>query len=170
MLGQVDVLVLLKLVARGGAKWTQPDIAYELSVSQSTVSRALHIAESLRLYASSKKRVNVAQLEDALVHGARYFLPAKQSGEVRGIVTAWAAPPLAQELFNTDPLPPVWADPEGDIRGLSVEPLHPAVPRAARRDPALYALLAILDVLRLGASARESNLAKKAFHEHLNGL
>jgi len=57
---------------------------------------------------------------------------------------------------------------DGDVRGLLVEPLHPKVAEEARRDPLLYELLALLDVLRIGGGARERNLAKGALHERLN--
>ena len=131
------------------------------------VSRALRTAESLKLYTPSRKRVNGAQLEGALVHGARYFLAPTRGGEVRGMPTAWAAPPLSSEIATAEPLPPVWPDPMGEIRGLSVEPLHPNVPKAARRDPDLYELLALLDVLRVG-EVRERKLAERALHERLS--
>lgn len=168
MLSPLDVLVLLKLIAKRDLTWTQPEIAAELLISQSVVSKALKTAAVLKLYAPSLRRVNGRQLEDALVHGARCFLTARQGGEVRGMRTAWAAPPLVSELLSADPLPPVWPDSLGGVRGLLVEPLHPKVPEAAKLDPLLYELLALLDVLRVGGGARESNLAKKALHERLN--
>ncbi len=167
MLGPLDVLILLKIVAKSGEAWTQPELASELSLSQSMVSRALKTAEALKLYSPSRKRVNAKQLEDALVYGARYFLAPKLGGEVRGMLTAWAAPPLSSEISTAEPLPPVWPDPMGDSRGLLIEPLHPNVPKAARRDPKLYELLALLDVLRVGG-ARERGLAVKALHERLS--
>lgn len=166
-LAPVDVFVLLKIIAQRGRPWTQPEIASALSISQSTVSRALSTAEALSLYRPKAKRVNVIALESALVHGARYFLGAVKGGDVRGIPTAWAAPPLSDEIAASDPLPPVWPDPTGNVRGLSLEPLHPSVPRAAKSDPHLYELLALLDVLRIGG-AREVGLAVKALHERLN--
>ncbi len=167
MLAPLDVLVLLKVVAKGKQAWTQPELASELSVSQSMVSRALKKAEELGLYSSSRRRVNVRLLEDALVHGARFFLGAKRGGEVRGMLTAWSAPPLVSEVTSSEPLPPVWPDATGEVRGLLVEPLHPNVPKAAKRDPVLYELLALLDVLRVGG-AREKKLAEKALHERMS--
>lgn len=166
-LAPVHVLVLLKIIAQRGRPWTQPEIASDLFISQSVVSRALKTAEELSLYLPSVRRVNAKALEGALVHGARYFLGATRGGDVRGIPTAWAAPPLSHEIVASDPLPPVWPDPAGNVRGLSVEPLHPNVPKAVKSDPELYELLALLDALRIGG-AREVGLAAKAFHERLN--
>lgn len=167
MLDALDVLVLLKIITKRTCQWTQPELASELFISQSMVSRALKTAASLNLYQASDQRVNARQLEDALIYGARYFLAPKRAGEVRGMATAWAAPPLNSEITSSDPLPPVWPDPMGETRGLHVEPLHPSVPKAARLDASLYELLALLDALRIGG-ARECQLAAKALHERLS--
>ena len=166
-LGPVDVLVLLKLIPQQGRSWTQPEIASSLFISQSMVSRALKTAEELSLYRPATRRIHGRALEEALVHGARYFLGANRGGEVRGIPTAWAAPPLVGEIAASDLLPPVWPDPQGNVRGLSVEPLHSNVPKAAKLDHELYELLALLDALRIGGP-REAGLAAKVLHKRLN--
>ena len=57
-------------------------------------------------------------------------------------------------------LPPVWPDPDGEVRGATLEPLHKAAPKAARRDPALHELLALIDALRDGR-VRERQMAEK---------
>jgi hypothetical protein len=44
----------------------------------------------------------------------------------------------------------VWPDPLGSVRGIGLEPLHPAVPEVARRDPELGERLALVDAMRLG--------------------
>jgi len=161
MLDGVDVYVLLKLIAvQEMGHWVQSGLAYEIGVSPSVVNRSLKKAEELKLYSPSHRRVNVRALEDALVHGARYFLAPKRGGEVRGMPTAWAAPPLVDEIVSADALPPAWPYPMGEIRGLSIEPLHPSAPLAAARDRRFYELLALVDVLRLGG-ARERALAEQ---------
>ena len=55
-------------------------------------------------------------------------------------------------------LPPVWPDPEGTVRGEELRPLYRSAPAAARRDPALYELLALVDAVRAGRP-RERKLA-----------
>src|ERR1044072_407632 len=146
MLSAVDVLVLLKIAAKRGKVLTQPELAGELFISQSAVNRALKTATSLNLLTPRNQGLNATHLEEALSHGARYFLAPKRGGEVRGMLTAWAAPPLSHVIASSDPLPPVWPDPMGDARGLSLEPLHQNVPKAARLDAQLYELLAIRKV------------------------
>lgn len=156
----MDVYVLLKVAAMGGRPWVQSGLAHEIGVSPSVVNRCLKKAEALRLYFPSRKRINAHPFAQALVHGARYFLAPRRAGEVRGTPTAWAAPPLCHEIAASDLLPPAWPHPEGTVRGLSVEPLHPRAPFAASQDAEFYELLALVDALRLGGN-RERSLAEK---------
>lgn len=168
MLDSADVYVLLKVVARGGKDdWNQAGLAAEIGVSPSVVNRALKKAEALKLYQPATKRVSSRRLEEALVYGARYFLAPKRGGEVRGIATAWAVAPLAQEISTGESLPPVWPHPNGSLRGLSVEPLHPKAAVAASSDPKFYELLALVDVLRIGGS-REIALAQKELRSRMD--
>ena len=44
------------------------------------------------------------------------------------------------------------------MRGVGIEPLHPAVPFAAMQDAKLYELLTLFDALRIG-KARERGMA-----------
>jgi hypothetical protein len=54
----------------------------------------------------------------------------------------------------------VWSHGEGTVRGLTLESLHKAAPEAARRDPALHELLALVDGFRDGRG-RERRLAER---------
>lgn len=167
MLSALDVLVLLKLCAMGrGRSWTQAQVASELSVSSSSVNAALKRAAAVNLFSPVRNAPNMLALEEALVHGARYFLGPHRGGTTRGTPTAWAAPPLVDLISTHDELPPVWPDPEGSVRGLALEPIYRTVPTAAKRDPALYELLALLDALREGG-ARERQLAAKELRTRL---
>jgi hypothetical protein len=60
----------------------------------------------------------------------------------------------------------VWPDPEGDERGQSIQPLYPTAPAAARRQPALYELLALVDSLRCGRT-RERTIAEGELRRRL---
>ncbi|MEI8191594.1 MAG: hypothetical protein WCI75_17915, partial [candidate division NC10 bacterium] len=81
--------------------------------------------------------------------------------------TAWAAPAMSDKFSSSDQVPPVWPDPESRVQGAAVQPLYGSVPGAARRDPELYDLLALIDALRIGR-ARERALAEKEIGERLN--
>ena len=135
------------------------------SASRPIAGRRPQVAAAGLLDALSR-RVNVAQGEEFLVHGVKYVFPAVLGGETRGIPTAWAAPPLAEQLAPSNDLPPVWPDPRGDIRGIALEPLHDSAPEIARRDPALAERLALIDAIRLG-DPRIRGLATKLLHERL---
>jgi len=54
--------------------------------------------------------------------------------------------------------PPVWPDSSGSARGVEFSPLYKNVPAAARRDPKLYELLALVDAIRDGRT-REREIA-----------
>lgn len=44
----------------------------------------------------------------------------------------------------------VWPSEESEVRGFSIEPLFPSVPKAVKADEVLYKQLALVDVLRAG--------------------
>jgi hypothetical protein len=106
-------------------------------------------------------------LRNFLVHGEPYAFPASPKEVTRGMPTAWAAPVLSGKISASEQIPPVWPDPEGQVQGAAVQPLYGSVPGAARRDPALYDLLALVDALRIGR-ARERSLAEKEITHRLN--
>lgn len=160
-----DILILLKLVLWGRI-WTFDQIAHELGLSASAVHRSLDRAASAGLYRPVAKEVDKRALEEFLVHGVRYVFPPKWGGESRGIPTAWAAPPLSDELAHAGNNPPVWPDPHGKARGIALEPLDSHAPEAARRDEELARLLALVDALRIGG-ARERSLAAKQLKKRL---
>ncbi len=96
-------------------------------------------------------------------------IPAVLAGESRGMPTAWAAAPLSARSRR---LPTSWrrlARRTGDRRGLALRPLHPAVPAAARRDPALAERLALVDALRVG-DARIRGLAADLLGDRLQPI
>lgn len=101
-----------------------------------------------------------------LIHGVPYVFPAKPGEITRGLATAWGAPVMAGRLAPTDQATPVWPDRDGQVQGAAVYPLYGSVPAAARRDPALYDFLALIDAIRIGR-ARERNWAEKELTERL---
>jgi hypothetical protein len=166
MISPIDIYVLLKVAAKGHMPWSQRDLSYELSISQSSVHQALKNAAEVKLFNPDRKRINRRGLEEALVHGARYFLFPSKGGEARGVLTAWAAQPLASVISANGNIPPVWPYPLGESRGFAVEPLHPSAPKAAMLDQNFYELLALLDAIRIGDS-REQVLAARELHLRL---
>ena len=139
-------------------------LADEVMMSPSQVHTAVGRATAAGLLDAGRRPRRRALLE-FILHGARYAFYPERGEVTRGVATAHAAPPIVDEIAGDD-LPPVWPDPEGDVRGETLKPLHPAVPRVARGDRQLYELLALVDVMRIGR-ARERKLAEQHLKRRL---
>jgi hypothetical protein len=160
-----DIVVLLKLAGHE-AEWTVRSLEAELGIPRAGVHRSLQRLSGAGLYNLDRRRTNLSQAEEFLVHAVKYLFPPEMNGETRGVPTAWAASPLADQLAPPSDLPPVWPDPKGRQRGIAVTPLHPAVPDLARRDPDLAERLALVDAIRMG-DARVRGLATKLLGQRL---
>ncbi len=163
------MVVLAKLVSYRGTRPSIAHLAVDLSLSPSQVHLALKRLERSRLTDSESGRPLLSAVEEFLLHGVKYAFPARRGEATRGIPTAYAAPPLNAQIVDSSDLPPVWPDPEGNVRGVGFEPLSRAVPKAVRKDPVLYELLALIDALRDGR-ARERQMAERELIARLRGL
>ncbi|MDO8678258.1 MAG: hypothetical protein Q7R30_06795 [Acidobacteriota bacterium] len=145
-------------------------IGADLSLSSSQIHSSLKRLEKSRLIAAGADRGRplLGPVQEFLVHGVKYAFPAQRGEITRGIPTAHAAPPLNEHITDSE-LPPVWPSPEGNVRGLTFEPLHKMVPGAALKDPVLYELLALVDAFRDGR-ARERQLAERELASRLRKL
>ncbi len=163
MLKPQDVFVLLKLVVMNSRPWSYPILAVELGMSPSQIHSAVKRALAANLAVRHNEKIvpHFRNLEEFLIHGLKYVFWAEQGEMTRGMPTAYAAPPLADLLVSSavEP-PPVWPDPDGEVRGLAFQPLYKAAPQAARADKNLYELLALVDAVRSGR-ARERKIATK---------
>ena len=143
-----DIVVLLKIANLGEHEWFAKDLAIALGISQSEISESLNRSQIAGLLSADKKKLMKKNLLDFLEHGLRYVYPAEPGAIQRGIPTAHNAPPLNNIISAEESY--VWPWAEGEARGQAIEPLHPRVPGACIKDPALYELLALTDALRLG--------------------
>ncbi len=161
-------MVLLKLLAVGERSHTYGSLSEALGVSSSEVHASIGRAKSARLLAVENGRPVVirAALKEFLLHGAKYAFPATLGSPVRGMPTAYAAPPLITLVSQPNELPPVWPDAEGTQRGIAFHPLYPTAPLASRKDRVLYEFLALFDALR-GGAARERQLAARILSERV---
>jgi DNA-binding Lrp family transcriptional regulator len=160
-----DIVVALKLCL-GAAAQSYADLGQSLGMSASEVHAAVRRLMDARLVDSSTKAVRSEALRNFLVHGVPFAFPAHEKEITRGMPTAWAAPVMAGKFNAAEQIPPVWPDPNGKAQGAAVKPLYSSVPGAARRDPALYDLLALVDALRIGR-ARERSFAEKEITHRL---
>ena len=102
-------------------------------------------------------RPHARNLAEFSLHGAKYAFPAIKLPLAAGVPTSHSAPAFAG-VFAPGSTDFVWPHPNGTVRGVGIEPLHPAVPFAAMQDAKLYELLALFDALRVG-KAREGDMA-----------
>lgn len=151
-----DIVVLLKIAAKGNSSWLMKDLSYELGISASEVSESLNRSVIAGLLFPDKKKLMKLALLDFLEFGLRYVYPQKPGALVRGIATAHTAPPLNAAIVSEEPY--VWPFGEGNIRGQAIEPLHPKVPEASLIDIEFYQFMALCDSLRVG-KVREKNIA-----------
>ena len=157
-----DVVVLVKLCGyKAAMRPPYSLIAAELGMSQSEINASVKRLQSARLI--NPKELGelpiLAAVEEFLIHAVKYAFPAKRGHLVRGLPTSYAAAPLDRLIVAGDDPIPVWPDPLGKKKGLSLLPLYRSVPNAARRDPLLYERLALLDAIRNGG-VRERKLAE----------
>lgn len=167
MQGQ-DIGILLKLSLSSGKSVLAKNLARDLYISPSEISKSLQRSKEAGLVYlnGTEKRVNRTALLKLLVHGVRYVFPPQRGGLTRGVPTGSSVAPL-NDLFGpeSDP-PPVWPYVEGQTRGLSFSPLYKGAPQAALADEELYRLLALCDAIR-GGRTRERNLASDMLEQAL---
>jgi len=90
-------------------------------MSSSQIHSAVKRALAAKLAVRQREKIvpNFRNLEEFLIHGLKYVFWAEQGEITRGMPPTYAAPPLAELLVSTaaEP-PPVWPDPDGEVRGI----------------------------------------------------
>lgn len=152
------------------SQYSTRSLALSTGISKSQVNLAMRRCFDVGLAKRDRKsdlpRVHTKVLLDFIVYGLKYVFPAKLGAVTRGITTSLASPVLEGKLISTGDLLPVWPDPLGKTKGQTVEPLFKSATYAVRRDAELYALLALVDAIRIG-QPRERNLAAELLAERL---
>jgi hypothetical protein len=150
-----DLYVLLALLSREDASAGYAELAEQTGLAISAVHGALKRAATARRPVLLKP-----QLQEFVLHGAKYAFAPVWGTLARGVPTAYGAAPLNAVIApSSDPVP-VWPHASGTARGLSLAPLYPSAADAALRDSRLYAVLALFDAIRSG-QAREREAAQK---------
>jgi hypothetical protein len=164
-----DIFILMKLVSIGNDKWSYNTLAVAVFMSPSEVHAAIKRVLASRLAVRINDRVvpNTSNLKEFLVRGLKYVFIPDRGEMTRGMPTIHAGPPLVKHIVPSSEPPPVWPDPDGEMRGQSFSPLYKSAPKAARKDPILYELLVLLDAIR-GGNARESELAVAEIKKRLD--
>ncbi|HKT27978.1 MarR family transcriptional regulator [Dyella sp.] len=167
-----DLLVLLKVAAHPGQRWTYAALGEALTLSASEVHACVRRAVAAGLVVT-RGRGDWAPVRPALiefaVHGVRYVWPAQLGPVKRGVPTSFGVEPLAAKISAGGDEAPVWAHPAGKAKGPSLSPLYHSAPQAALVDPALHRLLALQDAIRAGR-ARERSLATDLLTKELENM
>lgn len=161
-LNSLDIPVALRLAEAPGS--TYQALRDDLGISTSTAHKAVYRLSAAGIVKSDRS-VNRHALLEFLEHGVRYAFPASPRGErCRGIATAHAARPLADFIVADDAV--VWPDARGSVVGDGVEPLYERAVELPQRCPSTYALLTLVDALRIGRT-RERKLATECLRERI---
>jgi len=162
MLKPQDIVIIMKILAKGEQEWAQGSLAHELGMSPSEVNAGIKRASHANLLQRKDSKVLPIRksIEEFLIHGLKYVFPVERGEPTRGIPTAYASPFFNDALVDGSELQPVWPDPNGKVKGYALKPLYKCVPNAVKHDQQLYQYLSIIDALRSGR-AREVNAAKK---------
>jgi hypothetical protein len=166
-----DVVVLIKLICARDRRLAVTQLSSDLGLSPSQIHLSLKRLERSRLIIDSAgaRKPLLRAVEEFLLHGVKYAFPAERGEPTRGFPTAYAAPPLSENISGGSELPPVWPSSDGPTRGTTFQPLHKIVPAAAAKDPCLYAILAIIDAVRDGRT-RERQIAERELAARLRKL
>lgn len=166
MLRPQDVLVACKLFTLEGQEWTFSRLAGSLAISTGEIHNIVERCRCSGLITMPRKKLTVSKrkLFDLLTVAVSQIFYAIRGPLCLGVPTSVYAPCLAGrfpcEMKGSVPL--VWPYPTGTganlVRGESLLALYPTAPRAVAHDPALYELLALVDVLRTTES-KEHKLA-----------
>jgi hypothetical protein len=151
-----DVAILLKIAVSNGDILQFKDLSISLHLSASEISESLNRSRIARLIDWDKKKVFRMSFKEFLFFGLSYVFPAIPGSPSSGIATAHSHPFMKQIFISDENY--VWPDADGDIRGLSIDPLYPGLIKAVRNDPEFYKAMALVDCLRVGRS-REQQVA-----------
>lgn len=143
-----DIVILLKMLTINKSDWQYRDLAASLSISISEISESLNRSHLAGLVNESRRKVYRQSLMEFIEHGLHYVFPQFPGTMVTGFPTAHSHP-FYKARFPGE-MKYAWPDPEGNIRGLSILPLHQGAVQAVRQDEKLYFLLASIDIIRVG--------------------
>jgi hypothetical protein len=160
-----DVAVALRLLLAPEERY-EP-LAESLVTSTSAVHRSVARLQLSGLCKPSTRTLARPAFREFLLHGVRYAFPAVYGPDRVGMATAWAHAQVGPLFTDGELLRPlVWHSERGSTRGESLVPLFRTVPFVAARDPELHCLLALVDVLRVGAT-RERKVAGDVLSERV---
>jgi hypothetical protein len=132
-------------------------MAYEMEISQSEFSESLNRSRYAGLLDDRKQKVMISNFYEFLVYGLRFVFPQRPGEQARGVPTAHSHPVLRKMFLSDNKY--IWPDPDSKEIGFVIEPFYSKQTRAVQKDPDLYLILSLIEILRVGKT-REVNYAK----------
>ncbi len=161
-LNQKGIIEFSGIEAYRESLYTVRGLEKTTGISKTQIADSLRRCTDIGLAKKDRKygvpRSNKKSLLEFVIYGIKYVFPVKMTELTRGIATSFSAPVLNEKLFSSGELIAVWPDERAKSKGLKVLPLFHTVPYAVRQDGDLYAMLALVDAIRLG-NPREAGLA-----------
>lgn len=151
-----DIAILLKIVMLGKNEWQYQDLSRSLCISGAEVNASLNRSKLAGLIDYNRKRVNKQALYEFLEHGIQYVFPIHPGALSKGIPTAHSHPVFKDQIVSESVF--VWPDINGTEIGQTIEPLFITQVKAIKEDSALYEVLSLIEILRVG-KPREKNIA-----------
>ncbi len=171
MLKGQDIAILVKLLIKqkAKAKVEFKNIADELNISQSEVTKGIKRLEKAKLlsrYSDDSIELHKHELIELFVHSMKFFFPAEVNIATRGIPTAYSSPYFKKIILNEEIY--VWPYIHGDTKGLALNPIYKTLPHALARSPddIFYVIMSALDLIRLGGK-RENKIAKDILEDFI---
>jgi hypothetical protein len=168
MLKPQDVLVACKLLALGKTEWTFARLAGSLFISASEVHAAARRCREAGMLRLARGKLNIVRKSffELLTSGVPQIFFATKGAICLGVPTSVHARPLDGKFPHPKEtlVPLVWPHVGGIVRGESLLPIYPTVPRAIERDDLLYETLALVDVMRTGET-EDRRIAANFLHQ-----
>jgi hypothetical protein len=164
-----DLLVASKLFVIGRRHWTYLSLGEALAISSGEVHHSVKrccqsglasgIGEDLQV--DRRKLFEALSITAPLV----YFVTRGKIG--RGMPTGILAPMLSRRFDIPGRL--VWPVEDGDVEGEEIRPIYPSIPEASRRDPTIYEIMALVDILRAPEGSKHVTRAKELLSKRILG-
>jgi hypothetical protein len=153
-----DILVACKLYSleEGAVDYTYASLGRDVGLSPSEAHSSAERCRRAALLTPNNVLLR-RNLRDLLVVAVPRVYYATRGGLADGTPTSVHAPVLLGKVALAQPtiVPVVWPG-AGRDRGESLSPIYSTVPVACRADPLLYELMALVDVLRVGAASERA--------------
>jgi hypothetical protein len=160
-----DIVILGKLLSE--KVWpSQTEIGISLKLSQAEVSHALKTLGYVGLINLPTKKINKLAVIEFITHALKYLYPIEKSGTGRGILIGPSSS-IFKGRVHSDEYSYIWPDPNGESKGIIVNPLIPQLTASIMENKILYNFLNIVEIFRGLGGVRHLQEAHKLLRDIL---